>query len=189
MGRFSKKSQVQGGYGEPPITIGSAELVNAAALIEQFERSLGNSNATWAALDAIARRGGFVSIERMLTEIVAQRVSVEVAIDGPWRWWATASTIALNKGDNLFPARIFMFTKLFIMQMVPNMNAATQADLGLGKPADETHRIIASNGAAALAQLPPNYLIHDTATARLTSLKRSSWREKTPESDGRSAGN
>lgn len=167
MGLFSNKSQAQRGYGELPITIGSAELEDAAALIEQFERSLGNSDATWDALEAIARRGGFVSAERVLTEISSQGIDATVAFSRPWRWWATASTTALTSGDNILPARIFMFAKLFTTQMAPAMNAATQMDVGIAAPPGETYRIIASNGVTSLAQLPPDYLIHDTATGKV----------------------
>jgi hypothetical protein len=167
VGLFSKKGQAQRGYVEPPIVIGSADLADAAALMERFDRSLGNSDAIWATLEGVARRGGFVSAERLAYGPISQGVDMAVAFDLPWRWWATASTVALSNRDNILPSRIFLFTKLFTTTLVPKMNLAARIDLGLGKPADGTYRIIASNGAKALAVLPPGFLIHDTATGKL----------------------
>ena len=53
---------------------------------------------------------------------------------------ATASTVALNGGDNILPSKLFLFTKLFSTQTVASMNAVIQMDLGLRTPSSTVSR-------------------------------------------------
>jgi hypothetical protein len=160
--RKSNQSQAQAARELPP-NVSTADLADVRALVDQWDSSLGNSDATWATIEMIARRGGFQGAEAALREIVNGK-SAEDVTNRPWRWWAEASRVASVNGDDLLVGRIFLFMYLFVNQSLPLMRAGDQMETGLGKPDDTSYWSIARNAAEALGHLPDSVLIHDTAT-------------------------
>lgn len=166
MGLFGKKGKPPAYASEPPPVVSPADLSNAAVVMDRWDRSMGDNAAMWSCLEAIARLGGFRGMRAALTEVVDGNDAGEVT-NRPWRWWTEASRVALESGDSILAAKIFLFAYLFVNKIVPTMNAATQADVGLGHPGDQSYQNIARLAALAMSNLPPSMLIHDTRTGKV----------------------
>ncbi len=151
---------------EPPPQLGPADLADASRLMDTWDASLGNSNATWECIEMIARRGGFRGDVQTMQEIVRGADAGDV-IQRPWRWWRQAAVLANQTGDDRLAGRIFLFTHLFVLSMLPKMSAANQMDTGLGEPSTGAYHDIARVAVQSLARLAPSLLIHDTATGKV----------------------
>lgn len=120
----------------------------------------------WDCTDAFAKLGGFRGLETAISESAAGKDTEDI-LNRPWRWWAEAASLANASGEHALAGRIFLFTYLFVTQLLPKMNPATQLDTGLGRPVQGTYESIARSAANSLSQLPLGMLIHDTATGRV----------------------
>lgn len=149
-----------------PPTIDQTDLFGATALMDRWEASLGDSDAVWACLEAIAHQGGFHGLETLQE---AASGNVADVIQRPWRWWAAAAAAAHAEGDQVLPARIFLFTQLFKTQMVPNMSGGNMMSIGLDSPAPEYYSAIASVAVDSLRMLPPEQVVHQSATGRVSA--------------------
>jgi hypothetical protein len=127
---------------------------------------MGNSDAMWACVDAFAQLGGFRGLETLLRESAAGKQTDDI-LNRPWRWWAEAARLASASEEYALTGRIFLFTYLFVNQLLPKMNNSTQLDTGLGFPGQGTYESIAQSAADSLAHLPLGMLIHDTATGKV----------------------
>ncbi|SDF57345.1 hypothetical protein SAMN05660485_03649 [Blastococcus fimeti] len=121
--------------------IGAAELAEATELMDRWDAALGDSDAMFACLAQIARR--------------------------PWAWWAAASRAAGAAGEHALAGRIFLFAHLFTTRLVDRISPEKQRETGLGRPDPDAYRAIAEQAVAALVQLPPELMIHDTATGKV----------------------
>ena len=165
MSLFGKKDKPLSTNFQPemPPSLSDVELAEASRLMDRWDSSLGNNDAVWNCLEMIARRGGFTGIEGTLREVVAGKDAGDVT-QRPWRWWHEAARLAQAAGNDVLPGRIFLFTCLFTTQMVTTMNAATQADVGLGPPAEDIYKSIATIAVGSLAHLSPALVITNSAT-------------------------
>jgi hypothetical protein len=168
VGLFSKKDKPlsKSFVPETPPSLSDADLAEAAQLMNQWDASLGNSDATWNCLEAIARRGGFKGAQASLMEVMDGKQASDVT-QRPWRWWSEATRLAAANGDDVLAGRIFLFTHLFATQIVKNMRAADMMDTGLEPPKDAMYKGIAGIAVGSLARLSPDLLIHDTATGKV----------------------
>jgi hypothetical protein len=91
----------------------------------------------------------------------------EDILNRPWRWWAEAARLADSCREHALAGRIFLFSYLFVNQLLPKMNNSTQLDAGLGRPVQGTYESIARSAADSLIHLPSAMLIHDTATGKV----------------------
>lgn len=121
--------------------IGAAELAEATALMDRWDAALGDSDAMFACLAQIARR--------------------------PWGWWAAASRAAAAAGEPALTGRIFLFAHLFTTRLVDRITPEKQRETGLGRPEPDAYRAIAEQAVSSLVQLPPELMIHDTATGKV----------------------
>lgn len=126
----------------PAPSIGAADLAEATALMDGWDAALGNSDAMWDCMAQIAHRG-------------------------PWEWWAAASRAAGAAGDPALVGRIFLFTHLFTTRLVDRISPEKQRETGLGRPDPAAYRAIAEQAVSSLVQLPPELMIHDTATGKV----------------------
>jgi hypothetical protein len=168
MGLFSRKSTpLPPSYTpEAPPSVSPADLADASALMDSWDRCMGNSDAMWDCIEMIARRGGFKGPEAALREVMDGKPTSDVT-GRPWRWWTEASRVAGATGDHALAGRIFLFTHLFTTQLVDRMLPVHQMETGLGRPDHASYRAIATQATVSLAQLPPGQLIHDTATGKV----------------------
>jgi hypothetical protein len=162
MGLFDRKSKEATAAPELPPTLSYTDLVSASQLMDRWDAAMGNSDAMWDCVDAFARLGGFRGLEAAFREGNAANT-----LNRPWRWWAEAASLAQASGEYALAGRIFLFSYLFVNQLLPTMNASTQLDAGLGTPGEGTYVSIARSAAEALGHLPPDMLIHDTATGKV----------------------
>ncbi len=125
--------------------IGAAELADATALMDRWDAALGDSDAMFACLAQIAQRG-------------------------PWEWWAAASRAAAAAGEPALVGRIFLFVHLFTTRLVDRISPEQQKETGLGRPEPDVYRAIAGQAVIALVQLPPELMIHDTATGQVDAV-------------------
>jgi hypothetical protein len=151
---------------DSPAAPSEADLADAARLMDRWDAALGNSNAIWSCIEAIARRGGFRGAEATLMEVMDGENASDVS-QRPWRWWNEAARLAQAAGDDVLAGRIFLFTHLFATQTVPNMRPIDMMDTGLEQPWSDTYQSIARTAVASLARLAPDFLIHDTATGKM----------------------
>lgn len=167
MALFSRRPTAQpAATSEAPPVVSVQDLADAQALMNQWDASLGNSDATWAVIEMIARKGGFQGSQAALMEVMNGKAA-DVVTTRPWRWWAEASRVASTQGNHRLIGQIFLFAHLFVNQTLPLMRPVDEMETGLGKPDDTSYWTIARNAAEALAQLPQNMLIHDTATGKV----------------------
>ena len=166
MGLFDKKEKSPSVAAEAPPAISPADITDATATMDRWDRALGNNDAMWSCIEAIARLGGFRGLEAVFDEAAAGGDAQNV-VNKPWRWWTAASLAALSAGDNVLPGRIFLFAFLFSNQIVPGINAATQLDTGLSGPDTRSYQYIARQAIQAMEQLAPSMLIHDTRTGKV----------------------
>lgn len=166
MGLFDRKERSPSVAAEAPPAISPADIADATAMMDRWDRAMGNNDAMWSCIEAIARLGGFRGPEAAFDEAAAGRDAQDV-LDRPWRWWTAASRAALSAGDNVLPGRIFLFTYLFINQILPGMNAVTQLETGLSGPETRSYQYIARQAIQAMEQLAPSMLIHDTRTGKV----------------------
>lgn len=162
MGIFGRK-QTPVSTTDPTLDLRDSDLAAASRVLDQWDRSLGNSDATWDTLEAVARLGGWVGETELITE-VSRGMDATYVANRPWRWWAEVAKTASDRGDFVLAGRVFLFMRLFLDQILPNMRAVDQMTTGLGRPDQSTTFAIAFAGANALGQLPPQMIIHDTAT-------------------------
>jgi hypothetical protein len=166
MGLFRKDRPRPSLPPEPPPNLSDADLADASRLMDRWDAVLGNSDAMWSCLEAIAVRGGFRGPQATLMEVMDGRSSADVT-QRPWRWWREAAGRAHATGQHGLAGRIFLFTHLFATQTVRNMRAGDMLETGLDAPATATYQQIAATAVHALALLPPELLIHDTATGKV----------------------
>ena len=139
MGLFDRRATPSPSGEAPPI--GAAELAEATALMDRWDVALGNSDAMFTCMAQIARR--------------------------PWEWWAAASRAAGAAGDHALTGRIFLFAHLFTTRLVDRISPEKQRETGLGRPEPDAYRAIAGQAVSSLVQLPPELMIHDTATGKV----------------------
>lgn len=146
--------------------LGPADLADASKLMDTWDACLGNSDATWECIEMIARRGGFRG-EQQIFQDVARGADTRDVLQRPWRWWRQAALLANQTGDDVLAGRIFLFTHLFVVSMLPKMTAFDQGETGLCQPSTESYHDIARVAVQSLARLAPSLLIHDTATGKV----------------------
>jgi hypothetical protein len=151
---------------EAPPSLSRTDLADAARLMDRWDSSLGNSDATWDCLEAIGRRGGFRGDQATLMEIMDGKDAKDVT-QRPWRWWHEAARLASASGDHVLAARVFLFAHLFVNQMVDKMSAGDMLETGLDRPSSAIYKDVAKIAVTALSQLPADLLIHDTATGKV----------------------
>ena len=122
-------------------SIGATELAEATALMDRWDAALGDSDAMFACMAEIGRR--------------------------PWEWWADASRAAGAAGEHALVGRIFLFAHLFTTGLVDRLSPEQQREIGLGRPDPDAYRAIAEQAVSSLVQLPPELMIHDTATGQV----------------------
>lgn len=166
MGLFDRKSKGAAAAPELPPTLSFTDLSAASQLMDRWDAAMGNSDAMWACVDDFARLGGFRGLEALLGERFADTQTEDV-LNRPWRWWAEATRLANACGEHALAGRIFLFVYLFVNRLLPEMNASTQLDAGLGRPLQGTYESIARSAADSLSHFPPGMLIHDTATGKV----------------------
>jgi hypothetical protein len=168
MSLFDRKSKGAATAGAPelPPTLSFTDLSAASKLMDRWDAAMGNNDATWACIDAVAKLGGFRGLEALLGESGTGRQTEDI-VNRPWRWWAEAARLANACGEYALAGRIFLFTYLFVNQMLPTMNAATQLDAGLGFPGQGTYESIARSAADCLTHLPSAMVIHDSTAGRV----------------------
>lgn len=168
MGLFDRKSKGPAAAAVPELlpTLSFTDLPAASQLMDRWDVAMGNSDAMWACVDAFAQLGGFRGLEASLRETNTGQSAGDI-LNRPWRWWAEAARLANACGEHALAGRIFLFTYLFVSQMLPKMNASTQLDAGLGRPGQGMYESIARSAADSLSHLPPGMLIHDTATGKV----------------------
>jgi len=176
---------------EMPPSLSAADLADASRLMDHWDASMGNSDAVWDCIEAIARRGGFKGSQATLMEVMDGKAAADVT-QRPWRWWNEATRLAHANGNDVLTGRIFLFTHLFTAQIVTKMRAGDMMDSGLERPNEETYKSIAGIAVASLARLSPDLLIHDTATSKVEVANALNMAEQVsgviaPRSDVRSA--
>src|SRR5690349_3450522 len=73
-----------------PLTVSEGDLARASQLMEQWDAALGNSDAVYDCLEAIARQGGWkgeaaTTIEAM--DFARNGGAVATVTQRPWQWW------------------------------------------------------------------------------------------------------
>jgi hypothetical protein len=168
MALFGKKNKSLPKNFEPemPPSLSAADLADASRLMDQWDASMGNSNATWSCIEAIARRGGFKGSQASLMEVMDGKEASDVT-QRPWRWWNEVARLAHANGNDVLAGRIFLFTHLFVTQVVKNMRAVDMMETGLEPPNAGTYEVIAGIAVRSLARLSPEFVIHNTATGKV----------------------
>ena len=151
---------------EPPPNLSDVDLSDASRLMNRWDASMGNSDATWDCLEALARRGGFKGDQASLREVANGKDAGDV-IQRPWRWWNEAARLASSRGDDVLAGRIFLFAFLFMNQMAAKMSAGDMMQTGLDRPKSSTYQALAATAVTSLVRLPETFLIHDTATGKV----------------------
>lgn len=139
MGLFDQRA-TPSPSGEAP-SIGAAELADVTALMDRWDAALGDGEAMVACLVQIGRR--------------------------PWEWWTAASLAAGAAGEHALAGRIFLFVHLFTTGLADRIGPEQQREIGLGRPDPDAYRAIAAQAMSSLVQLPPELMIHDTATGKV----------------------
>ena len=165
---FGKKNTPPSAKFQPemPPSLSDADLAAASRLMDQWDASLGNSDATWNCIEAIAKRGGFGGAVAALTE-TSHGKAINDVMQRPWGWWNEAARLAQATGDDVLAGRIFLFTYLFTTTMVPKMRAVEMLDTGLPAPREGVYKSIAALAVSSLARLSPGLIIHNTATGQV----------------------
>jgi len=159
-GRTSKETADPAAAPEPIPTVSVSDLAAAAQLMDRWDAARGNSDAMWDCLEAFARLGGFRSAETTLHAGYMMGDSY-AAVRRPWRWWAEAARLANGQGEYALVGRIFLFTAHFTGLILPKMDVATQAEVGLSYPDGGTYQDIARSAVDSLSRLSPDMLILD----------------------------
>lgn len=139
MGLFHRRA-TPSPSGESP-SMGPTERAEATALMDRWDAALGDGDAMFACMAQIARR--------------------------PWEWWAAASGAAAAAGEHALTGRIFLFAHLFTTRLVDRISPQQQRETGLGRPDPDVYRAIAAQAVSSLVHLPPELMIHDTATGKV----------------------
>lgn len=169
MGLFDRKSKAaaQATVPELPPTLSTADLANAAQLIDRFEAAMGNSDAMWDCVDAFWRLGGFRGAQAVFMETGPGGKSIDDVLNRPWRWWAEAAALANAQGEYLVAVRIFMFAYFIMTNIVPKADLGLQLDTGIAPPRQGTYERIAASAVQALAQLPEDLVVARTGTEQV----------------------
>jgi len=146
---------------ETPPPLSEADLADASRLMDQWDSSIGNSDAVWNCIEAIARRGGFRGSEAMMKEVMDGKKSADV-IQRPWRWWNEAARLAQATGNEVLAGRIFLFTRMFAISTSQKMRTVDKMETGLDRPPEDIYKSIASIAISSLARLSPDLIIQDT---------------------------
>jgi hypothetical protein len=165
MGLFSKKNEPKVLPPEPTPIISDSDLADAKQIMDQWDGSMGNSDAMWNCLEIIGRRGGYKGGQATMLE--SMNGNTTEVLNRPWRWWHETARAANNRGQNELAGRIFLFTHLFVTQFAPKMNLGNELETGLVKPQDYIYKNIAALAVDSMSKLEPGYLIHDTATGKV----------------------
>lgn len=167
MGLFSKRNEPKVlPPPEPLLVISESDLADAERIMNQWDASMGNSNAVWDCLEIIGRRGGYRGGQATLIEAARGRDPKEV-LQRPWRWWNEAARAANSGGRDALVGRVFLFTHMFVTQLSHQMKPGNSLDTGLEKPADQHYKDIAALAVDSMSRLDPNFLIHNTATGNV----------------------
>jgi hypothetical protein len=167
MGLFSKKKNEPSILPPEPLpVISGSDLADAKQIMDQWDASMGNSDAMWDCMGIIGRRGGYRGDQATLMETMNGRHATEV-LNRPWRWWNEAARAANYRGQDELAGRIFMFTHLFVTQFAPKMNVGNEFETGLVKPQARLYKDIAALAVDSLSKLAPESLIHNTATGKV----------------------
>lgn len=164
MGMFTRKKPAPNPPPPPTPSIPASDLVAAEKMMDRWDASLGNNDATWDCLDAIARLGGFRGPKWAL-----QQGSSE-AMFWWWRWWQEAARLAHDRGQDRLVGRIFLFTHLFAKEMAPKMDAKTMFVTGLTPPPKQVYESIATLAVDSMSRMDPALMIHDTAAGAVCVL-------------------
>jgi hypothetical protein len=165
MGLFKKKEPVAPPLPPVPV-ISDSDLIHAERLMDQWDASMGRSDAMWNCLEAIGQRGGYQGMQAVLDQTIKGYEAGEV-LQRPWRWWNEATRAANSRGRHTLAGRIFLFTHMYATQLRPQMPAGNVMETGLETPRDDTYRDIATLAIASMSTLDPSFLIHDTATGKV----------------------
>jgi hypothetical protein len=166
VGLFSKRNEPKILPPEPLPVISDSDLADAKRIMDQWDASMGNSDAMWNCMEIIGRRGGYKGDQATLMETMDGRDTTEV-LNRPWRWWNEAARAANSRGQDELAGRIFLFTYLFVTQFAPKMNVGNELETGLVHPQEHLYRDIAALAADSMSKLESGYLIHDTATGKV----------------------
>lgn len=147
-------------------TVSEADLARASELMDQWDAAMGNSDAIYNCLEAIARLGGWKGEDATMMEATRSGDAATV-IQRPWRWWSEGARTAQATGNYQLAGRIFLFTHMYALQMAPKMGWQDMASVGLDPPADETFKSIATSAVGSLGSLDPSLMIHHTATGQV----------------------
>lgn len=168
MGLFGKKTSTPPPpVVEPPPEVASSDLTRASQLMDRWDAAMGNSDAIYDCLEAIARQGGWRGEDETMTEAVRRGGDASTVVQRPWRWWQAAAEAAQAAGEDGLAGRIFLFTHMYATQLAPKMDWRAMASVGLDPPRDESYKGIAASAVGSLVRLDPSFLIHDTATGRV----------------------
>jgi hypothetical protein len=168
MGLFGRKSKETPGSvaPQPSPTLSAADLTAASELMDRWDAARGDSDAMWDCLEAFARLGGFHSSQVTLQAGYEMGDSY-AAVRQPWHWWAEAARLANAQGEHTLVGRIFLFAAHFTGLILPKMDWASQADVGLSYPDGGTYQDIARSAMDSLSRLPPDMLILDVVNDRV----------------------
>jgi len=144
---------------EPSPTVSEAELAAVSELMDEWDAAMGNSDAMYSCLEAIARQGGWKGEDATMMEAIGKGDAASTVIQRPWRWWDEAARKAQAEGNDALVGRIFLFTHMYAQQLAPKMDRQTLASVGLDPPSEDTYKSIAASAVGSLAKLDPNLLI------------------------------
>ena len=193
MGLFSKKNEPKIVPPEPLPIISESGLAEAKQIMDQWDASIGNSNAMWDTLITIGRRGGYKGAQATLFETYAVQSAggdTGAIYQRPWRWWNEAARAANTRGDHMLPGRIFLFIHFFVQNIQPHVNVGDELENGLSQPEAQYYKDIARLAVDSMLQLDPHFLIHDTATGKVdvaNAIRMASKVSGVPTTDGPAA--
>jgi hypothetical protein len=151
----------------PPI-VTAQDIKNAQTLVDEWDVSLGTNARIWACLERIGKAGGYPGANALL-DLQYQGYDADEVMQRPWRWLIAVSDASLASGDNVLPGRTFLLMYLFDSQMAQGMTMGDFLDTGMAKPARANQSALAQRAERALAILPQELVIHDSATGTVTA--------------------
>jgi hypothetical protein len=153
-----------------PVIVQPADLPGFSKRLDAVMNAMGGrSDPMYEAIGVLAESvGGFDALSKEGLQLMSQNHDMVQETTRPWRWFARASELANELGDYSIAPRVWVFAFWF-KGIEPNLNIQASRDLRMDGVPTDAFNAIATAADEALAQLPDEYIVANTAAEVLSA--------------------
>jgi hypothetical protein len=147
-----------------PIIVQPADLPGFSKRLDAVMSAMGGrSDSMYDAIQVLGESvGGFDPFGKEALRLMSQNHDMGQETTRPWRWFARASELANELDDYSIAPRVWVFAAWF-KGMQPKLGLRDFADLRMDGIPNDVFNSIAAAADEALARLPDDYVVADTA--------------------------